>query len=162
MTSDVDSIVRLMARFAQGIDLRDWSLYRSVFTEQIDIDYTSYRPGSEGRFRADDWVDRGRMLFPGLSASQHFLSNFDIAVDSAEGTGRVVAYVRAEHVLPNPAGDAVFTIGGFYSDDVVRVDDGWRICAKRLTVLWNTGNPQVLTLARERAAELARRPGDDG
>lgn len=162
MTSDIDSIVRLMARFARGIDLRDWALYRSVFTEQIDIDYTSYRPGSAGRFRADDWVDRGRMLFPGLSASQHFLSNLDVSVDSAEGTGRVVAYVRAEHVLPNAAGDAVFTIGGFYTDDVVRVDDGWRICAKRLTVLWNSGNPQVLTMARERAAELARSPRSDG
>ncbi|MFN3599947.1 MAG: nuclear transport factor 2 family protein [Dietzia sp.] len=156
MTSEADSVVRLMARFAQGIDLRDWALYRSVFTDEIDVDYTSYRAGSEGRFRADEWVDRGRMLFPGLTASQHFLTNFDISVDSAAGTGRVVAYVRAEHVLPNSSGDSMFTIGGFYTDDVVRGHDGWRICAKRLTVLWNSGNPQVLTLARERAAELAR------
>ncbi|MBR7194805.1 nuclear transport factor 2 family protein [Gordonia sp. SCSIO 19800] len=154
MTTDHEEIVSLMARFARGIDLRDWELYRSVFTDEIDIDYSSYRAGHAGRFRADDWVQRGRMLFPGLAASQHFLSNYDITVDAAAGTGRVVTYVRAEHVLPNAGGDAMFTIGGYYTDDLARVDGEWRISAKRLTVLWNSGNPQVLALARERAAEL--------
>jgi hypothetical protein len=145
-------ITGLMARFARGIDLRDWDLYRSVFTDEIDIDYSSYRAGNEGRFLADDWVQRGRMLFPGLSASQHFLSNLDITVDGDRGT--VISYVRAEHILPNTAGDAMFTIGGYYTDSVVRVDDQWKICKKQLTVLWNSGNPQVLTMARERAAAL--------
>ncbi|MDZ7910732.1 MAG: nuclear transport factor 2 family protein [Rhodococcus sp. (in: high G+C Gram-positive bacteria)] len=145
-------ITRLMARFARGIDLRDWEMYRSVFTDEIDVDYTSYRAGNGGRFRAEDWVQRGRMLFPGLVASQHFLSNFDITVAGDRGT--VITYVRAEHVLPNTDGDAMFTIGGYYTDSVVRVDGDWKICRKQLTVLWNSGNPQVLTLARERAAAL--------
>ncbi|PXW35996.1 UNVERIFIED_CONTAM: SnoaL-like protein [Williamsia faeni] len=158
MTSDADlntahrEITGLMARFARGIDLRDWELYRSVFTEEIEIDYSSYRPGNAGPFKADDWVQRGRMLFPGLTASQHFLSNLDITVDGDRGT--VISYVRAEHVLPNTAGDAMFTIGGYYTDSVVRVDGEWKICRKQLTVLWNSGNPQVLTMARERAAAL--------
>lgn len=147
-------ITKLMARFARAIDLRDWELYRSVFTDEIEIDYTSYRPGNGGLFKAEDWVQRGRMLFPGLAASQHFLSNLDITVDGDDGT--VVSYVRAEHVLPNTAGDAVFTIGGYYTDSVVRVGGEWKICRKQLTVLWNTGNPQVLAMARERAAELLR------
>lgn len=147
-------ITKLMARFTRAIDLRDWELYRSVFTDEIEIDYTSYRPGNGGLFKAEDWVQRGRMLFPGLAASQHFLSNLDITVDGDDGT--VVSYVRAEHVLPNTAGDAVFTIGGYYTDSVVRVGGEWKICRKQLTVLWNTGNPQVLTMARERAAELLR------
>lgn len=145
-------ITRLMARFARGIDLRDWDLYRSVFTDEIDIDYTSYRAGNEGRFRAEDWVQRGRMLFPGLAASQHFLSNLDIDIDGEEGT--VTSYVRAEHVLPNTSGDSMFTIGGYYTDGVVRVGGEWKIRSKKLTVLWNSGNPQVLALARDRAAEL--------
>jgi len=158
MTSDADlntahrEITGLMARFARGIDLRDWELYRSVFTDDIEIDYSSYRPGNAGPFKADDWVQRGRMLFPGLTASQHFLSNLDITVDGDRGT--VFSYVRAEHFLPNTAGDAMFTIGGYYTDSVVRVDGQWKICRKQLTVLWNSGNPQVLTMARERAAAL--------
>jgi hypothetical protein len=149
---DHRDITKLMARFARGIDLRDWDLYRSVFTDEIEVDYTSYRAGNGGMFAAEDWVQRGRMLFPGLAASQHFLSNFDITVDGDRGT--VVTYVRAEHVLPNTAGDAMFTIGGYYTDSVVKVDEQWKICKKQLTVLWNSGNPQVLTMARERAAAL--------
>lgn len=59
-------IEQTLARFAAGIDLRDWDLYRSVFTDQIDVDYSSYRAGSSGRMAADDWVARARRLFPGL------------------------------------------------------------------------------------------------
>ncbi|KQU07172.1 hypothetical protein ASG56_06435 [Rhodococcus sp. Leaf7] len=149
---DHQEITKLMARFARGIDLRDWDMYRSVFTDDIEIDYTSYRAGNGGPFKADDWVQRGRMLFPGLAASQHFLSNLDITVDGDSGT--VISYVRAEHVLPNTAGDAMFTIGGYYTDSLRRVDGEWKICKKQLTVLWNSGNPQILAMARERAAAL--------
>ena len=149
---DHQEITKLMARFARGIDLRDWDMYRSVFTDDIEIDYTSYRAGNGGPFTADDWVRRGRMLFPGLAASQHFLSNLDITVDGDSGT--VISYVRAEHVLPNTGGDAMFTIGGYYTDSLRRVDGEWKICKKQLTVLWNSGNPQILAMARERAAAL--------
>lgn len=62
------------------------------------------------------------------------------------------AYVRAEHVLRNDQGDDVFTLGGYYTDRLVRTGDQWRIAAVRLDVLWNTGNRHVLTLAAERAA----------
>ncbi len=45
----------VLARFAHGIDGREWVLYRSVFTDEIDVDYESYRPGSSGRIPADAW-----------------------------------------------------------------------------------------------------------
>ena len=37
--SDRDEIVDLMCRHAEGMDLRDWALFRSVFTDEVDIDY---------------------------------------------------------------------------------------------------------------------------
>ena len=72
---DRAAILDVLARFAHGIDGRDWALYRSVFTDAIDVDYTSYRAGSAGRMSADDWVARARRLFPGLDATQHSLVN---------------------------------------------------------------------------------------
>ena len=46
------NIAETMARFSAGIDTRDWVLYRSVFTEHIDIDYRSWRVESYGPMSA--------------------------------------------------------------------------------------------------------------
>jgi len=50
---------------ADAIDRRDRPQYRSVFTDEIDLDSSSYRPGTVGRVGADEWVDRATRLFPG-------------------------------------------------------------------------------------------------
>ncbi len=67
---DQAEVCRTLYQFAAGIDMRDWDLYRSVFTEEIDVDYSSYRPGSAARMTADAWVARAKALFTGLDASQ--------------------------------------------------------------------------------------------
>jgi len=154
--ADQAGICRTLYQFAAGIDMRDWDLYRSVFTEEIDVDYSSYRAGSAARMKADAWVARARALFTGLEASQHCLYNplIDIDADNAA----CVIYVQAEHFLANDLGDNWFTLGGYYTDRLVRTGGGWKIAAKKLTVTWNRGNRHVLTLAAERAAGLA---GDD-
>ena len=125
-------------------------------TEEINVDYSSYRAGSAARMTADAWVARAKALFTGLEASQHCLYNprIDIDADSAV----CVIYVQAEHFLTNDLGDNSFTLGGYYTDRLMRTGGGWKIAAKKLTVTWNRGNRHVLALAVERAAQLA---GDD-
>ena len=151
------NIAETMARFAAGIDTRDWVLYRSVFTEHIEVDYRSWRVESYGPMSADAWVARGTRLFPGLDASQHTLSNLRFEIDDDVATCH--AYVRADHYLVNDFGDSMFTIGGIYSDQLVRSDGGWLISGKKLQVLWSQGNRHIMTLAAERAAGLAESGG---
>lgn len=143
-------IADTMARFAAGIDTRDWHMYRSVFTEHIDVDYRSWRADSYGPMTADAWVARATRLFPGLDASQHTLSNLRFDIDGDTATCH--AYVRADHCLVNAFGDSIFTIGGIYSDRLIRAEAGWLINAKKLRVLWSQGNKHIMTLAAERAA----------
>jgi hypothetical protein len=138
-------------QFAAGIDTRDWTLYRSVFSDEIDLDYSSYRPESVGRIPADDWVARARVLFAGLDASQHCLYN--PLVDIHADTAGIIMYVQAEHFLINSSGDNWFTIGGYYNDRLLRTDDGWKITAKKLVVTWNRGNRHVLTMAADRGRQ---------
>ena len=94
--ADELAVCRTLYDFAAAIDTRDWDLYRSVFTDEIDLDYSSYRPGSAGRIRADDWVERGRVLFTGLDASQHCLFNPRVTVNGS--AAEVFVYIRAEHL----------------------------------------------------------------
>jgi hypothetical protein len=145
-------IADTMARFAAGIDTRDWYMYRSVFTEHIDVDYRSWRADAYGPMTADAWVARATRLFPGLDASQHTLSNLRCDIDGDTATCH--AYVRADHCFVNAFGDSMFTIGGIYSDRLVRTEVGWLINAKKLRVLWSQGNKHIMTLAAERAAGL--------
>jgi len=144
---------QLMARFAHGIDRCDLTMYRSVFTDEIDLDYSSWRAESIGRWRADDWVARGARLFPGLTATRHALSNLLVEPDG--DAMRVRANVCADHVLAGPDGVEVFTLNGYYDDRCVPTDDGWKIEGKRLVMLWCTGDRDVLARAAERVASGA-------
>lgn len=142
--------IDLLHRFADGIDRRDWALYRSVFTEEIDLDYSSYRAEHLGRWRADDWVARAQLVFPGLDATAHAITNHRVTL--AGDTARITAYVRADHVVVDEGVTRVFTLGGRYDDGLVRTSDGWRIAAKRLIVGWLEGDPGVMQVARDRVA----------
>ncbi len=149
--ADELAVGRTLYRFAAAIDRRDWDAYRAVFTDELDLDYSSYRPGNVGRVSADEWVGRAKALFPGLDASQHCLYNPLVTI--AGDTADISIYVQAEHFLTNADGDNWFTLGGYYSDRLVRDGSDWRICAKKLVVTWNRGNRHVLTLAAERVRQ---------
>jgi hypothetical protein len=139
------AVLDLLARFAHGIDGRDWALYRSVFTDEIDVDYTSYRPGSPARMPADDWVDRARRLFPGLDATQHVLVNPWVRADG--DAIRVRTSMRADHFLDG----ARYSLGGTYEHRLVPTGGEWRIAAVTLTVTWTEGDRQLLVRGAERA-----------
>jgi 3-phenylpropionate/cinnamic acid dioxygenase small subunit len=144
------AIEALMYRFAEGIDECDFEMYRSVFTDEIELDYSSYRPGTIGTWQADKWVDRGRALFPGLDATSHSISSIRIAIDG--DTATVKGYVRADHVLRGHPTGEVFTVAGEYRDTLVRTADGWKIAAKKLIVRWQEGDPSLMLVAVERVA----------
>jgi hypothetical protein len=144
--ADRAAVLDVLARFAHGIDGRDWALYRSVFTDEVDVDYTSYRPGSRARMAADDWVDRARRIFPGLDATQHVLVNAWVRPD---GKGvRVQTSMRADHFLDGER----YSLGGTYLHLLTHDGGTWRIRGVTLTVTWSEGDRGMLALAAERAA----------
>lgn len=135
------AVLDVLARFAHGIDGRDWALYRSVFTDQIELDYSSYRSGSVGRQSAQEWVDRARRMFPGLTASQHSLVNPWLTRDGHRVVVRTS--MRADHFLDGQR----YTLGGSYTHRLAEVGDGWRIEVVTLTVTFTEGDPSLLTRA---------------
>lgn len=144
---DRGQVLHVLARFAHGIDGRDWELYRSVLADQIEVDYSSYRPGSAGPMAADDWVGRARRLFPGLDATQHLLTN---AWVRADGDGVLAqTSMRADHFLDG----ARYTLGGHYLHRLRRRQEGdWVIDGVTLVVTWQEGDKAMLAVAAERVA----------
>ncbi len=142
--SDREAVVDTLYRFAEGMDWRDWELFRSVFTDQIDIDYSAHRPGQQGVYSADDWVANARRRLTPLDATQHSLSNPQVTIDGDEA--RCLMYVEAQHLLTRDGVRASYVIGGRYRDRLVRSGDGWLITGLTLEARWYTGDRSILGL----------------
>lgn len=148
--TDHQDICETLYRYALGIDTRDWAMYRSVFADEIDADFSSYNGRPASRVRADDWVAGVTPLFGGLAATQHTLTNPMVTIDGRRATCRM--YMQAEHVLDPSADSPFFTIGGYYDDVLRRDTDHWVISSLTLTVLWRRGDESVMRTAVHRGS----------
>ena len=139
---DERDVADALYRFAEGIDTRDWDLFRSAFTETLVYDYTSYRAGHQGTIQADDWVARARRRFATLDATQHTMTNPRIAVDGDRATCSM--YVEAWHSIGPEGAVQYCLLGGRYLNDLVRDGAQWRISTLRLQVRWVLGDRSIL------------------
>ncbi len=147
---DHTDIVRRRYEYALGIDTRDWALYRSIFTDTIYTDFSSYNGAPGNTMAADDWVAGVQMVFAGLDATQHTMTNPIVDIDGDRATNTM--YMQAAHFLNNDLGDREFTIGGYYVDKLVRQNGRWLLQEVTLKVLWSRGNRHIMELAVERGA----------
>jgi len=145
-------------RYATGIDMRDWEAYRSCFTEEVEIDFSSFAGGGPERLSADRWVRRVRRIVEGFRSTQHISTNHVVRIRGDEAT--CVSYMVAQHYLPNDQGDNTCTLGGYYTNELVRTPKGWRIRRCKLTVTWSSGNRHVFDLARGRPRQTHGSPSE--
>ena len=128
-------IAALLYRYARAVDGKDWTLYRSVFTDDAVIDYSSAGAIRGTRDEVADWLAAG---FGAITMSMHYITNIEIleyAVDSV--TVRAMFYNPMQ--LPGMA-DLSYC-GGYYHHSLVRTDDGWRSRDLREENLWFTNPP---------------------
>lgn len=146
---DERAISRTVIQYATGIDMRDWTLYRACFTDPVEIDFSSWSGQPSRAMPVDEWVEGVRGTLNGFAATQHISTNHVIRVNGDQAT--CVSYMQAQHYLPNNQGDNAYTLGGYYTNTLVRSGDGWKIRKCQLTVTWSTGNRHIFELARQLA-----------
>jgi len=152
---DRAAISDVQLRYATGVDMRDWPLFRSCFTDEIETESSSAVGSPPQRIKADEWVERVRRTLNGMEATQHMITNQVITLNGDEAT--CVAYVQARHHLPNETGGSDQVMYGYYTNRFVRTTEGWKIRARKLTVLWNEGNMEIFEVARRRLDEAEGR-----
>ncbi|HET6289525.1 MAG TPA: nuclear transport factor 2 family protein [Amycolatopsis sp.] len=136
---DRAEISEVQLRYATGTDFRDWELFRSCFTEEVEVDFSDGFGQPVARMNADDWVRSTAPRMESFQATQHMITNLVVTFDGAD-RATCVAYVRAAHHLPNSTGDSDQTVFGYYTNRFERSSVGWRIARVKLTTLWMTGN----------------------
>jgi hypothetical protein len=137
---DEAAIVKVLTRYATGIDRCDWPLFRSCWTDEVDLDY-----GDVGRFTDPDALTQlFSQLHDPMGPTYHRLTNFVIDVDGDTATART--YVHAVLMLTPDDGANWVEATGHYDDELSRTGDGWRI-RRRVTK-----TPRIITGGAQAAA----------
>uniref|UniRef100_A0A5Q5BIL8 SnoaL-like domain-containing protein n=2 Tax=unclassified Mycobacterium TaxID=2642494 RepID=A0A5Q5BIL8_MYCSS len=136
MTGAADEleIARLLYRYARAVDSKDWELYRSVFTDDAHIDYSSAGAVVGHRDEVVDWFAAN---FGVLPWSMHYITNIESDVDGDSATVRAMFY----NPMQLPGMDEVSACGGYYHHELVRTADGWRSRSLREENVWFTNAP---------------------
>lgn len=122
---DHQDISDLLVRYATGIDRRDWPLFRTVFTDDCELDYGEIGTW-QGVDAVTDFMDKTHAM---AGHTLHRLTNQAITIEGDKASART--YIDAVIMMgDNQSGVNAW---GFYDDDVVRTADGWRIARRRFT-----------------------------
>lgn len=124
---DRQDIADVLLRYATGIDRRDWPLFRTAFTDDCELDY-----GEIGAWKGVDAVTEFMQQTHAMAGDTlHRLTNQVISLDGDRAEART--YVDALIMLGNNS-SGVNGIG-YYDDQIVRTDAGWRIARRRFTAV---------------------------
>jgi len=116
---DKIEIRELLARYARGVDSKDWELWKSVFTPDATFDYSSAGAPVGSRDELAAWLERGMSTVP---MTQHFITNVEIELDGDRAKVRAMFY----NPMHLPGMTRMSFCGGYYHHDVVRTPDGWK------------------------------------
>jgi hypothetical protein len=142
---DEQAAADVVIAYARALDSRDWSMFQSLFEDEVEIDYSSLGT-TVGRFLAKAWADRCRVL-GGFDATHHKVCNFTFAQDG-DGEGMVVrSYVDAAHFIQADGRTLEAYVLGLYQHHLVRRGSDWRIAKCVLTVAGYPGGREAFTTA---------------
>jgi hypothetical protein len=144
LLSQRQEIEETVDRLGLHLDAKEWLELGEVLAETVELDYVSLFGGKAEQLPRAEVINRWKSLLSPLKATQHIITNLHITI-RADSTADCAANVVATHIRPNPMGDSLWTVGGRYDFQLLLEGGRWKISAIKLTVLWTTGNPQVLT-----------------
>jgi hypothetical protein len=149
------AIVDVVIQYASGIDHHDWDLYAACFTDPCEFDFTSWSGGEAVSLSPTDWATRVRSVNGNFDATQHLSTNHVVTSDR-DGEATCVSYMHAQHwfsperltELGHPSDVARWcTLGGYYTNRLVRTPAGWKIRRCQLNVTWVTGDRSIFAIA---------------
>ena len=132
--ADELAINALLTRYARAVDSKDWELYRSVFTPDAHIDYTSAGAVAGSRDEVAEWLTAG---FAAIPWSMHYITNVEAEIDGDTATVRAMFY----NPMQLPGMSEMSACGGYYHHELVRTPDGWRSRRLREDNVWFANRP---------------------
>jgi 3-phenylpropionate/cinnamic acid dioxygenase small subunit len=127
--SDRLEIEALVHKYARAVDTRDWDLWRSLFTDEAIVDYSSAGAIAGSRDEVAAWLEQA---LSAMQMMQHFISNIEAEIDGDTAQVRAMFY----NPMKLPGMEELSYCGGYYHHTLVRTPDGWRSRAMREENAW--------------------------
>jgi hypothetical protein len=124
---DERQIIALINRYATGVDTADWTLLRSCWADEVDVDY-----GTGETWSSPDALNAFMEHFHAGLTTMHMNSNFVIS-DTGDGRATGRTYFRA--LLLRPDGSLFLRAAGWYNDCFVKVASEWKISKRRIRMI---------------------------
>ncbi len=140
---DKVAIQDLRYHFAEALDNKDWTLLASLFTDEVETDWTAWGIPRQTMAKADlvAIFSGGAFGRPEL-VTEHLYTNFRITLSGDRAIS--VSNFLGQHYTADFAGGSEFYLRGSYTDELARTDQGWKIRRFTLRVFYATGNPNLL------------------
>ena len=131
---DKIEITDFFSRYARAVDTRDWDLYRTLFTTDAHIDYSS-SGGSVGDLEETvSFLSKALDMF---EMSQHLVTNIEV-LEKEENEADVLALFNNPMRLK---GGEIWFVGGRYRHELIRLDAGWKSRKLVEETLWFDRSP---------------------
>ena len=126
-------IIDVMNKYAIGIDTKDYKLFRSIFTEDVEVNivYTpNFGTGNTVSIKgADNWVNYVDSEVSKFRNTQHMLGNPMISYDGEVAIVRTD--LRAIHYYADKP-DVSTTFWGYYETHMINYGE-WKVIKHKLT-----------------------------
>lgn len=147
-------IAEIMGAYCLGMDMRDWDLYRSCWTDRIYFDVPDFSNGSAGEIDIDIWIRALQAFFEEMPQSQHV--KIPIRFEFDGDTAVVHASMQGKHWMPSKNGGPLQTVVGYYRDEFVRTEAGWKMRGSKEIIYWNEGNSHVIDIGLGKMGRILR------
>ena len=127
-------ITDFFSRYARAVDTRDWDLYRTLFTADAHIDYSS-SGGSVGNLEETvSFLSKALDMF---EMSQHLVTNIEV-LEKEGNKADVLALFNNPMRLK---GGEIWFVGGKYRHELIQSDLGWKSSKLVEETLWFDRSP---------------------
>lgn len=145
--SDRIEIDDLLTRYATGVDRRDWDLWESCFTPDATIDYGAFGGTCGGVKEVRAWLEKTMAMFP---MSQHLVINREVEIDGDRARCRSGFYNPMSLAAGEGEPPLLWFDGGYYCDELVRTEAGWRIQKRVEEFSYSTRTMRLLRAPEKR------------
>ncbi|SHG93053.1 nuclear transport factor 2 family protein [Marivita hallyeonensis] len=144
---DQAEMVRIADSIDAAVDAKDWTLARSLFTDEITVDFTSLIGGDPATIPADVLIAGWSANLSGEKESFHLRGNHRITFDSTD-EATMLSHGYAWNRMPSGAldengGNDLWEVWGTYVHDFTRTEDGWRVEGMTFTATAERGSDYV-------------------
>lgn len=132
-----EPIIKLLAKFANSLDLKDWQTLENTMADTIECDYQDLRGRSEA-YSKSEFVSLRKQALSHLK-TQHLFANLEITIE------KDYAFCQLNAIIYRQDNDGKqFNSHAFYRFHFVQLQNNeWKIEKIKQLILWNEGDSSI-------------------